>query len=133
MGVWGPESFANDEALDWLCDLIDEDDPFFVHNTLDIIVDYPGDEPPEAWDCSCALAAAEMVAAAKGKPPPEFPKAANVWLERHNIEIDPQLLTSALKAVERVRTNSELQQVWDDSPEKDSWYKSLADLINRLN
>lgn len=132
MGVWGPQSFANDEALDWLCDLIDEDDPFFVHNTLDIIVDYPGDEPPEAWDCSCALAAAELVAAANGKPPEEFPQAANVWLERHTIEIDPQLLTSASRAVERVKSNSELQQLWDESPEKEDWYKCLADLIGRL-
>jgi hypothetical protein len=73
-----------------------------------------------------------MVAAAKGKPPASFPAAAAAWLKKTNLEVDGDLLTSARKAVARVASNSELKELWEESGQKDDWYKSIGDLEQRL-
>lgn len=132
MGAWSPHSFGNDEALDWLNDLIDEHDIYFIHNTLEIIADFPTDDKPESWDCCCALAAAEMVAAAHGKPGSDMPEEAREWLEAYDFEADDEAMTLARKAVERVERDSWLREAWEESGESAKWYDSLADLKARL-
>ena len=132
MGSWRANTFENSEALDWLSDLLDEDDLYFVHNTLEIIADYPPDEPPDAWDCICALAAAELVAAARGQPSAKFPPIAVEWLEAYGLEADQELMDFSAKAVERVASNSWLKQEWDQSESSQQWYESLDDLKRRL-
>jgi hypothetical protein len=132
MGTWNAQSFANEQALDWLTELLDEQDVYFIHNTLEIIADYPGDEAPNIWDCHCALAAAEMVAAAKGNPPAQFPAAARKWLQSNPLELDDELMSFVQKAIERIETHSELKQSWQEGPEVAQWYEAISDLRNRL-
>jgi hypothetical protein len=124
--------FSNEHALDWLTDLLDEQDVYFIHNTLEIIADYPGEERPDTWDCHCALAAAEMVAAARGNPPADLPLVARKWLEKYQLEADEELMTLAQKAVERIESNSELKLLWDESPQGADWYLALSELRQRL-
>jgi hypothetical protein len=132
VGAWATDSFGNDEALDWLRDLIDEHDIYFIHNTLEIIVEFPPSEQPDSWDCCCALAAAEMVAAAHGKPGDSLPSEAKEWLDAYDFEADEEAVVLAQKAVDRIERDSELRELWDDSAEKAGWYASLADLKARL-
>ncbi|MGH7192679.1 MAG: DUF4259 domain-containing protein [Candidatus Saccharimonadales bacterium] len=101
MGNWRLATFSNEQARDWLDDLVEERDVYFIHNTLEIIADYPSAEKPESWDCCCALAAAEMVAAAAGNPPAEFPMEARDWLEAYGLEIDNEVLALTGKALDR--------------------------------
>jgi hypothetical protein len=132
MGAWSAEPFGNSEALDWLTDLIDEHDMYFIHNTLEIIAELSPSEKPEAWDCICAVAAAEMVAAALGKPGKSLPNEAREWLDAYAFEADDEAKELANKAVARVEAESELRDAWEESGESADWYRSLADLKARL-
>jgi hypothetical protein len=129
---WRLPTFENEEARDWLNDLIDERDVYFVHNTLEIIVDYPPGEKPECWDCCCALAAAEMVAAALGKPPADFPEEAQGWLDAYGLDVDNEVISLTIKAIERIGTNSCLKDELTADGDTASWQRNLDDLRKRL-
>lgn len=133
MAVHAADSFGNDEALDWLNDLFDERDIYFIHNTLEIIVDSAPGDKPDSWDCCCALAAAEMVAAACGKPASTLPEEAKDWLEAYEFEADDEALELARKAVDRIEKDSWLREAWERSGLSAQWYHAVADLKSRLN
>lgn len=126
------DTFGKREARDWLNDLLDERDVYFVHNTLEIIVDYPSDEKPDSWDCCCALAAAEIVAAARGKPPSQFPDEAREWMDAYGFEADGDVVDLARKAVARIQTNSCLKDECEGDGEATGWVKVVEDLSKRL-
>jgi hypothetical protein len=131
MSNWRVATFSNEEACDWLDDLLEERDVYFIHNTLEIIADYPPGEKPESWDCCCALAAAEMVAAARGNPSAEFPMVARDWLEAYGLEIDDEILALAGKALDRVQEDSFLKDEFSESGELAQWQSSVNDLRKR--
>jgi Domain of unknown function (DUF4259) len=126
------QTFAKREARDWLNDLLDERDIYFVHNTLEIIVDYPADEKPDAWDCCCALAAAEIVAAACGHPPADLPEEAREWMDAYGFEADGDVVDLAKKALERVGSSSALRDEVDSSGQVAAWLKDVDDLRHRI-
>ncbi len=132
MGTWAVHGFGNDEALDWLTDLFDERDVYFIHNTLEIVVDFPLQEKVESWDCCCALAAAEIVAAACGQPSPDLPISVKVWLEAYQFKADEEAVTLARKAVERIQSDSGLKDEWLESSSSQDWLHCLQDLGCRL-
>ncbi len=126
------QTFAKPEARDWLNDLLDERDIYFVHNTLEIIVDYPSDEKPDAWDCCCAMAAAEIVAAACGKPPADFPEEAREWMEAYGFEADSDVIELARKALERLGHSCASPDWVDSGHQAADWLKDVEDLRHRL-
>jgi hypothetical protein len=126
MGAWGAGVFENDEALDWLADLADTNDPQAIRDALAL-----GGAPIEADEAINALAAAEVVAALRGRPlldPPE--QLQQVIALRHDAA-DPELVPAALVAVKRVRESSELRELWEDVGAED-WLAALVDLEARL-
>jgi len=131
MGAWGPGPFQNDDAGDWVWDLESDDDGSVVIEALSIIVDTPIDEQPEATECAHALAAAEVVASARGPRSDGLPDEANVWINAHAARIDRSWLALASGAVERVMIDSELKDLWDEARD-DSWSEGVADLVRRL-
>jgi len=131
MGAWGPGAFQNDDAGDWVWDLESDDDGSVVIEALSIIVDTPIDEQPEASDCNNALAAAEVVASARGPRSVSLPDEAVVWINAHAARIDRSWLALASGAVERVMIDSELKDLWDQARD-DSWSEGVADLVRRL-
>lgn len=132
MNVWNAETFANREALDWLTDLVEERDVYFIHNTLQIIVDYPDGDKPDSWDCCCAIAAVEMLAACAGKPPTRFPADAREWIEAYGLAPDGEALALADKALQRVAQESCLRDEWQESGEIDRFDAAVSELKNRL-
>jgi len=131
MGAWGPGPFQNDDASDWVWDLESDDDGSVVIEALSIIVDTPIDDLPEATECNNALAAAEVVASARGPRSPGLPDEAIVWISAHASRIDRSWLTLASGAVERVMLYSELKDLWDETSD-DTWHAGVADLVARL-
>jgi len=88
----------------------------------------------EEPDASEAIAAAEVVAALKGRPCDalsEFPEVL-VWIEEHTDWVNVKLIRDAASAVERVRTASELRDLWSQSEEFPAWAAQLDDLLSRL-
>jgi hypothetical protein len=129
MGAWSIEHFDNDAALDWLYDFSMnpsvqalEDTFKAVANTEDYI---------ESDDGSAVLAAAEVIAAAKGKKSTAYPEDTEVF---SRLKISPELIARALQAIDIVsrQDNSELKELWQESDEYDDWQKAVNELKERL-
>ncbi len=125
--------FDNDDALDWIWELSESDDLSVVKNALRGAADASG--YLEAPTGSVALAAAEVVAALKGKPRAQLPAEVMEWIDGHEFEADESLVQAALQAIEQVKNieSSELAQLWSDSDELfGQWHKDLENLVERL-
>ena len=131
MGAWGMGPFENDDASDWLYELEVARNSTILENALNAVVQN-SDPYLEASDCTVALAACEILAALRGKPADSLPEEAETWIQQHkNTEAD-ELIVLAEAAIERMRTNSELKELWEESRELDDWLKTLDDLLMRL-
>ena len=133
MGAWGADSFENDDAADWVADFCDAPDQILVMNALSAIGDLDSNEYLEAPDCSVGIAAAEVVAALKQAPNPNLSEDTKSCLSTLNFKPDQRLVSVALKAIERIKTNSELKELWDESETPGEWYQALSSLEGRLN
>jgi hypothetical protein len=134
MGAWATDSFGNDDASDWLATLMGKDDLAMVEEALNAALAV-GDDYLDAPLAAEALAAAEVVAAAKGDPGPDVQdKAALVaWLDNLAQGPDKTLVALAVQVVERVLAdNSELRDLWEDSDEFDDWQTDVQALSERL-
>jgi hypothetical protein len=125
-------SFDNDDALDWV-DGLERAGSSVLATTLrevDAKAEYV-----EAPQCSVALAAAEVVAAAHGHPAAQLPAPVTAWLKRVAPSATPELLAQARAAVKTCRDSdrSELRQLWLESDESTAWLADTAGLLSRLN
>ena len=66
MGTWGIGSFDNDDAADFMIDVLDSGDLSLVREVLDNVL--TSTEYVEAPDAALAIVGAEIVAAAAGRP-----------------------------------------------------------------
>src|SRR5215216_2317973 len=98
MGTWGPNSFQNDWALDWLGDLRESGDASPIRSALSAVVEHGGTKPYRAsliermigmgnrkdWltadVASKALAASEVVAVWHGQPASNLPETVTPWV-----------------------------------------------------
>jgi hypothetical protein len=130
---WNPGNFGNEEAILWLEKLLTSGSESTIREAITCIGLYPEDEYLDAEYCSYALAAAEMIAAAKGCPArEEFPDEAKEWLEANPFNPDEELLKETRKAVDRILNNSELKELWQEGCANDEWHLTLIDLRRRL-
>ena len=132
-GGWDVGPFDNDDALDWVWELSESSDLSVVEEALQSAISTSG--YLEAPTGSIAVAAAEVVAALKGKPRAQLPDEVTSWVASHQLEVDDQLVKAARQAIVHVKNSesSELAQLWSDSDELlNQWHKDLADLARRL-
>jgi hypothetical protein len=130
MGAWGAGNFQNDAALDWLGDLQESGDLDQVRSALMEIIDSdPEDLDPD--DCCAALAAAEAVAALRGKAHPEPPENLSSWVAAHPQAPDRMLVDLAKSAVRKLSAKSELRDLWEEGEFKD-WFAAVEDVVRRL-
>ncbi|WP_425605574.1 DUF4259 domain-containing protein [Luteolibacter rhizosphaerae] len=159
MGAWGPHSFENDRALDWLGDYLDSPSDDRLRATFDppsrgkppgLIAKLFGGQakssavPPDEEQ---VLAAAEVIAAMRGHPLADAPDG----FARLTLRPPPDdLVSAAIRGVDLILDeSSELNSLWrgaDDfstahrgglPPEEDSedylaWLAGLRDLRERL-
>jgi hypothetical protein len=118
--------------MDWIGDLGETSGPQYLAETF-LRIDEKA-KYIEAPDCSFALAAAEVVAAARGNPAVNIPPDINIWLERVAPNISDDLVAAARSAVAICRDgrNSELRALWLDSENAESWLDDTATLLGRL-
>jgi hypothetical protein len=137
MGAWGTESFANDDAMDWIADLEAAKDLRAVRAALDA-VPRDGADYIEAPIGSVALAAAEVVAALRGRAAVKLPEEVTAWVRANPQVPDASLVDMAARVVKTVSEDegrSELRQLWGEADPEDheSWHASVADLRRRLS
>jgi len=80
MGAWGAGNFENDDALDWLAVLQAEGLQAAGGAIQDVLT--LADDYLEATTCCAALAAAEVIAALRGRPASRLPDELVEWLGR---------------------------------------------------
>ena len=129
-GAWGPSSFENDDALDWVGDCADGRLPHAVEAAFATAMQA---SYIQASDASAAVAAAEVVATAIGKPPPRPPAELANCVKRQSAQDLRKLVPAARRVLARIRDRkiSELSQLWGET-KSDDWPEAISDLESRL-
>ena len=123
MGVWESGSFGNDAALDFVVALKDF---AAVRSTLSKFENVT--DPLDADDASIALAACDLVATAIGRPPTDIPDNIRNFQDE---DVSDEFLKMAKKIVERVRSKSELAELWAEEDDAE-WQLAQGELLLRL-
>lgn len=129
MGAWGFGSFENDDAADWAADLSEMGEDALIDEAFERVLE--ADDFIEAPDASCALAAAEVVAALRGKTSPDFPEDLRSWLEGKPSP-DDTVLIKARQAVAAIKKDSELRDLYAEADSLEDWQPLVDDLERRL-
>ncbi|MFM9843405.1 MAG: DUF4259 domain-containing protein [Dongiaceae bacterium] len=132
MGSWGPGSFENDTAGEWLFRLEKTEGLAFVAKTL-AAVNLDSEDELEAPQAEKALAACEVLAALLGSPSDDLPPEAETWAEDNASDPSGELIERAIAVIDRVLENSELRQQWEDSDDGENWQTAVDDLRGRLD
>ena len=130
MGAWATGSFDNDDALDWVWELKEAEDTSILQGAFSQVTD--AEDYLEAGDCCIGIAAAEVVAALRQRPAVKPPEEVTAFVARIGTPPSPDLIASALSALERIKTKSELQELWDEGDSHDEWQQAVAELEGRL-
>jgi hypothetical protein len=128
MPGWGTGSFENEGAQTFLAQLkssrIDDLSPILTSAADQDYVD-------AAEGCT-VIVVAEIVATAKGNPPEAVPSQIVEWIAQIEGRPSAQMSELARRAVEKVRTNSELKDLWLEAEGLNEWSAVLRDLEKRL-
>jgi hypothetical protein len=129
-GAWGDGGFENDAALDWVSECTESGDVSPVTRALNDALKAEYIEAPEG---SAAIVAAEVIAAALGKPNPKLPSELRAWVKRQQAANLVQLAPLAKKALVRIQDPevSELKQLWSEG-KPNNWPAAIAELSSRL-
>ncbi len=128
MAAWGAGNFENEDAQTWLNQLA----PLTADDLKSLLSRADSTDYLEAPESSVIVAAAEAVAALLGAPPEAAPRAIVEWASKTKAESLPELAALAFRAVQRVRTNSELKDLWLEADGLNEWSASLRGLEARL-
>jgi hypothetical protein len=133
VGAWGAASFENDSAGEWFYLVEEAVDPgAVVAFALDHAVGAADDLD---LDASCeAIAAAELSASCAGHAPERLPDNVRRWVDTHPHQPHDAEIGQAIQAVSRVRAESELRELWDETSDgqDNPWLREIDDLIDRL-
>jgi hypothetical protein len=134
MGTWSVDPFGNDDAVDWIYDLVETDNLAFIVETIQKVLDLDTEylEAPEAVE---AIAAADTIARLKGNfyVKNAYTESLDDWIENHQLTPPQALVESAMLAIDRILTDqSELLELWQDSEDFGDWAKEMQDLKARL-
>jgi|SRR5580658_289875 hypothetical protein len=128
MGAWGPGSFENDTAMDWVGKLRRSEDPGYP---LAVLRQLDGVGPLARRSAEKGIAAAEAVAASRGHPAEEAPAGVLEWLRVSGARADAGSAELALRVVDAIEDDSELGLLWDED-DGSLWHAAVADLRRRL-
>jgi len=130
MPGWGPGSFENEDAQSFLAAL-----HLKTPDDLKQILARAADESDylEASQSGVVIVAAEVVATAKGAPPQTVPRQIAEWVSKIEGTPSAEMNELAQRAVNKVRTNSELKDLWLEAEGLNEWSAALRELEGRLS
>jgi len=132
MATWGPKTFEDDSATDWLAELIDAEEAreFLLANiTL-------GDDEPGYDTGVICLAACEVIIALIDEPRRGLPEDLKDWLadnECDDITDLPEKAHESLGVV--LKDSSELMEAWKEQEDYEEWREGvdeLAEIMEQL-
>jgi hypothetical protein len=125
-------SFDNDDALEWAHQCAQSRGNALIYATLNTALQ---DGYLEARDGAAAVAAAEVVAAAKGRENGPLPDDLVVWLAHQEKAVVAKLAPLAANAISRILhgPQSGLREQWQEN-EQDfpTWEANMQNLLTRL-
>ncbi|NKB52708.1 MAG: DUF4259 domain-containing protein [Rhizobiaceae bacterium] len=126
MGTWSAGSFGNDAAMDFVDGLTD------ANSLVQSFAKFESKHQLINSDLACeVIAIADIMAAIIGRPafdtPAKILQQLPAFATPSNAEI-----SSAIGAVEYIRDNSELAELWLESEDED-WILAISDLLLRLD
>lgn len=128
MAGWGTGSFENDDAVAWLAKL----GTIGPEDLKQIFIQAADDSSYlEAPAASVVVAAAEVIAALNGSPAAGLPAQIVKWTTNRPAST-PELTALTLRALERVRKNSELKDLWLEADGLNDWIAVIQDLQTRV-
>jgi hypothetical protein len=130
MADWGLGIYENDDAMDWIYDLLDSGGLSRVRHALDVI-EQDGAEDVDTSDCRIALAAADLVAALDGDINPNLPQEAEEWLALIN-KPAAGLRSKAEGVVRDILEASPLKTIYKSNGKFTEWKKTIDSLLQRL-
>jgi Domain of unknown function (DUF4259) len=132
MAVSSFSIFEHDDAADWI-GAFESDGLSSVKAALELVVEADAGSYIEIADAAPAIAAAEIVAAARDDDASRLPKSLKAAFKEHRGDVeDEDLVSAALKAVRRVLKNSELKDQWDEAGDGEDWADDVSELLERL-
>jgi hypothetical protein len=131
VGSWGVGSFENDAAAEWFLHVEEAVDPGAVMATAIDDVLSAAEEPDLNLSCE-AVAAAELLACCAGQLPVLLPDNVKGWVEANGHGPHAEEVARAVDAVDRVRQESALRDLWEPDDEYPRWLADLDDLLSRL-
>lgn len=134
MGAWGKLNFENDNALDFVWD-VEEKGIEQIIAAIERINSREEDNFLDSDLCEEALAAIEYIAAAKGHKAEDFPEDAEEWLKAHKASLLTVrgIIAKSQQAIDRIKHNSELKELWEEVDDYEAWIKVLDDLNTRIS
>ena len=137
MGAWSEDNFGNDDAGDWVYDLEESKGIETLMSAIKLI-NSSGDYL-ESPDCSEALAASEVIAAALTNDFSLVPEEVKKWVTKKpslfgkKPKIETTHAVEAIKAVQKIVKDSELKELWEESEDYPNWLKIQNTLLKKLS
>ncbi len=129
MGAWGTDTLSNDSAADFLLDVVDSRDcATLISQLFDRVLSGGDGESSEEE----ALAGAEVIAAALGRPSPLLSEET-AEASKRNQQALSALAAKGREVVVFIRNGeSDLKECWAETDEYSAWGASPDDLLARL-
>jgi Domain of unknown function (DUF4259) len=130
--AWGAGIFQDDMATDFSAQIVESDGLTVLRRTFDDAARARGHllyEPAVR-----TLIAAEVLAALGGRPTRVLPPELQDWISGRQGEAIPEALWPLSRlAVERVKDDSEISELWARSDAFARWIDKVEDLLGRLD
>jgi hypothetical protein len=130
MGVHGVSPFDNDEASDFVVEIIGAEDMNVIAQAVYAVPD-ADEQYVESGTATRALVAAEVLAAQMGNESGDVPDELQGWIQSQD-DPDNALLIRARSAMQRVLRNSELRELWQESKLFPAWRERIQYLMKCL-
>lgn len=133
MATWGPKTFEDDTATDWLLELTDAEETreFLLAN-----IAFPESGEPGYDTGVIVLAACEVIIALIDEPRKGLPEELNDWLADNECDDITDLPEKAMESLNIVLADSsELMETWKEQEDYDDWREGvdeLAEIMEQL-
>ncbi len=118
MGAWGTGNFENDQAADFVAELVAAKDTDPIKTAIEQIL-FATEESLDADLASRGLAAAEVVAALR-RNPGDVPDEVSEWVSgRRAASVELRMMAHSV--VIKVLNDSELRELWEETDDFDRW------------
>ena len=130
--MWGINTFDNNDALEWLKKLKISNNFNEVANLVNQYQTQEAIDDLILKQCTELLAAVEVIASAKTDDFKTFPADQVDWLANSEYSYDDKVFAAAKKTAELIKKDSEIRELYLESPLLKSWEEYMNELINKL-